>query len=176
MTTLGADWINSALEDFRYITLRTFGFQILSLLLMFIFVHKPEHYFIYTCISVISSSGGNLMNIFYRRKYCKISFVGFKKTIGENSGEIILGEKSGIHWKQHMPPIMLLFSMLIAQTIFVSVDTTMLGIMRNDREVGLYSTSTKIYNMINQVVASIALVVMPQLSYWFRKVSEARKK
>lgn len=184
MTTLGADWINSAMEDFRYITLRTFVFQILSLVLMFVFVHRPEHYAIYTCISVISASGGNLVNIFYRRKYCKICFVGFRKVQDYNydagildcDGELNNNSKSekyifsGIRWKQHLPPIMLLFSMLIAQTIFVSVDTTMLGIMRDDREVGLYSTSTKIYTMVNQVVASIAWVVMPQLSYLFKNV------
>lgn len=189
MTTLGADWINSAMEDFRYITLRTFVCQILSLVLMFVFIHKPEHYVIYTCISVISASGGNLVNIFYRRKYCKICFVGFRKVrncncdaaISTCDGELNNNNKAdkyrlgGIRWKQHLPPIMLLFSMLIAQTIFVSVDTTMLGIIRGDREVGLYSTSTKIYNMVNQVVASIAWVVMPQLSFLFKKVPDDKK-
>lgn len=162
MTTLGADWINSAMEDFRYITLRTFGFQLLSLLLLFLFVRRPEHYVFYVGISVISASGANLLNVFYRRKYCTIRFIPAGRT------------DRGIRWKYHMPHIMLLFAMILAQTIFVNVDTTMLGIMRNDREVGLYSASTKIYTMVNQVVASIAWVVMPQLSYWFRKELDDR--
>ena len=38
-TTLGADWLNSAMEDFKYITLRTVTFQFLSLVLMFILVY-----------------------------------------------------------------------------------------------------------------------------------------
>lgn len=39
--TLGAEWINSAMEDFTYITLRSIFFQGLSIVLMFIFVHRP---------------------------------------------------------------------------------------------------------------------------------------
>lgn len=150
-TTLGADWINSAMEDFKFIAARTIGMQIVSLALMFIFIHKPEDYITYAIISVIASSGANIINIFYRRKFCNTKFTFH------------------IEWKKHMPPIMLMFSMIIAQTIYCNSDMTMLGLMRGDFEVGLYSTSVKIYNLVNQVVASIALVVMPQLSESFAK-------
>lgn len=175
MFTLGADWLNSAMEDFKYITLRTFAFQMLSLVMLFIFVHKPDDYYIYAAVTVLSSSGGNLLNVFYRRKYCKVRFLAFHKTIGDSSADIGTTMYRGIHWKKHMPPIMMLFALMLAQTVFVSVDTTMLGIMRDDREVGLYSASTQVYNMVNVVVASIAFVVMPQLSYWFRKSGDCRK-
>lgn len=150
-TTLGADWINSAMEDFKFIAVRTVGMQIASLVLMFIFIHKPEDYIAYAIISVVASSGANIINIYYRRKFCKTRFT-FK-----------------IDWKKHMPPIMLLFSMIFAQTIYCNSDMTMLGLIKNDFEVGLYSTSVKIYNLVNQVVASIAWVVMPQLSAGFAK-------
>ena len=35
--TLGADWLNTAMEDFKYITIRTLAFQVLSLILIRIF-------------------------------------------------------------------------------------------------------------------------------------------
>lgn len=149
--TLGADWLNSSMEDFRYITIRTFAFQLISLIAMFIFVTKPEHYMIYALITVASTSGANLMNILYRRKYCKVGFT------------------LHIDWKRHLKPVLLLFATLLSSTIFTSIDITMLGIMRGDVEVGWYSTSVNIYNMVNQVVASICWVVMPQLSYNFKK-------
>lgn len=147
--TWGADWINTAMEDFKYITIRTFLFQLFSLVAMFCIVHKPEDYMKYAIITVISSSGGNIANIFYRKRYCKIRFT-FK-----------------VDWKKHMPPIMLLFAMVLSQTIFVSSDITILGFIKGDIEVGLYSTSVKIYNLINSIIASIAWVVMPQMSYFF---------
>lgn len=148
-TTLGADWINSTMEDFKYLAIRTFIVQFVSLIAMFLFVHKPEDYLKYALISVIAQSGANVINILYRRKFCIIRFTVH------------------IDWKRHLPPIMLLFAMILAQQIFVNFDITMIGIMKGDFEVGLYSTATKIYLTVNQVIASIAWVVMPKLSYLF---------
>lgn len=149
--TLGADWINSAMEDFKYIAMRTIGMQLFSLVLMFIFIHKPEDYITYAIISVVASSGANIINILYRRKFCRTKFT------------------FNIDWKKHFPPIMIMFSMILAQTIYTSSDMTILGLIKGDYEVGLYSTSVKIYNLVNQVVASVAFVVMPQLSAGFAK-------
>lgn len=149
--TLGADWINTALEDFKYITIRTFVFQLFSLVLMFLFVKEPRDYLKYAIITVISSSGGNLLNIFYRRKYCKIKIVFH------------------VNLKKHLLPIMTLFAMILAQQIFVNSDTTILGIFKGDYQVGLYTTSVKIYNIINTFMSSIAWVVMPKLATSFAK-------
>ena len=148
-TTLGADWLNQAMEDFKYITLRTVAFQFISLVLMFIFVQKTEDYMKYAVISLISSAGANVVNVWYRRRYCKVKFT------------------REIEWQKHFAPIMYLFVMILAQTIFNSVDNTMLGLMHGDHEVGIYSTAHKIMNLINQVVASLVWVVMPRMSYYF---------
>ena len=148
-STLGADWLNSAMEDFRYITLRTTGMQIVSLILMFLFVRRPEDYIRYACISVLSASGANVINIFYRRRYCRTRLIFH------------------INWKKHLTPILLLFSLILSQTIYTSSDTTILGLFKGDIQVGLYGTSVRIYNIVNTLVASVALVVMPQLSAAF---------
>lgn len=148
-TTLGADWLNSAMEDFKYIAVRTIGMQLFSLALMFLFVRKPEDYIKYAVISVVASSGANIINIFYRRKFCKTVFT--------------------IHmdFKKHLPPILLMFSMILSQIIYTNSDITILGLIRGDYEVGLYSTAAKIYRLVNTTIASIAWVVMPQLSTGF---------
>ena len=148
-TTLGADWLNTAMEDFKYITLRTVFFQILSLFLMFIFVRQESDYLKYAAISVFSASGANIVNIFYRKRFCKVTFI------------------RNMEWKKHFKPIILLFVMILAQTIFSSADVTMLGIMKGDYEVGIYSTAHKIENIISQVVSSLAWVVMPRISAYF---------
>ena len=72
-----------------------------------------------------------------------------------------------MNWKKHFRPILLLFVMILAQTIFSSADQTMLGIMKSDYEVGIYSTALKIENIISQVVSSLAWVVMPRMSFYF---------
>lgn len=143
-TTLGADWINIAMEDFQYITFRTVSFQFISLILMFLFVHKPADYVKYVIISVIASSGSNITNIFYRRKYCRIKLV------------------SNPNISKHLPPILKFFVSIITQQIYVNSDIVMLGWITNTTEVGLYSTASKIYNIINMMIASIFTVVLPQ--------------
>lgn len=148
-TTLGADWLNSAMEDFKYITLRTVAFQLVSLILMFLFVRKEDDYMKYAVISIVSSAGASITNIWYRRKYCKISFT------------------LNIDWKKHMSPIFFLFVMVMAQTIFNSVDSTMLGIMHGDYQVGIYGAAHKILNIINQVIGSLLWVIMPRMAYYF---------
>ena len=65
--TLGCDWLNSAMEDFAFITVRTIAFQIISLVLMFAFVRKPSDYITYAAITVLSSSGANIINIFIEK-------------------------------------------------------------------------------------------------------------
>lgn len=148
-TVVGTDWLNTAMEDFRYITIRTFCFQGIAVLLMLLFVKTPEHYIRYAMITVVSSSGACLSNIFYRRKFCQVKIV------------------RKMDWRRHFPPIMLLFAMLMSQTILNSMDATMLGFMKGDYEVGLYSTAVRINNIVSQVITSIAWVVMPQLSQEF---------
>ena len=73
-TTIGMDWLNTAMEDFRFITIRTVVFQLLSLLAMFLFVKGPEDYMLYALISVLASSGANLTNVAYRKRFCRIQF------------------------------------------------------------------------------------------------------
>lgn len=144
-TTFGADWLNTAMEDFRYITLRTVIFQMISLILMVLFVRQPDDYMKYAFIMVFAASGSNVMNIFYRKKYC-ITKLTFKMEI-----------------KKHLPPILGLFAMLVAQQIFTMCDTTIIGLLLGDYEVGLYSIALKVYYITNQVIVSITWVVMPRL-------------
>lgn len=145
-STLGTEWVNSAMEDFKYITIRSIGLQLISIILMFIFVRCPDDYMVYAVIALLSSSGGNILNIFYRKKYCDIHF-----TVNMNI-------------KKHLLPIMTFFSMILAQQIYVNSDITILGLIRGDFEVGLYSTSVKIYNMLNTVIASVSTVIWPQIA------------
>lgn len=96
-TTLGADWLNSAMEDYKYITIRTVAFQIVSLILMFTFVRETSDYYKYALISILSSAGANVANIFYRKKYCTVTFT------------------LNIDWKRHLSPILFLFVMQLSQ-------------------------------------------------------------
>lgn len=148
-TTWGADWLNTAMEDFKFITIRSIGFQFISSILMFMLVHQPDDYLKYAAVTVLSSCGASITNVLYRRKYCTVRLT------------------KDMHWQEHFKPILLLFVMILAQTIFNSSDITMLGFMKGDFEVGIYSTAHKIEGIIAQVVSSLSWVVMPRMSSYF---------
>lgn len=68
-TTFGMDWVNSAYEEYVYITLRSILFQFISMILLFCFVKNESDLIWYVWISVISNIGANILNFFYIRKY-----------------------------------------------------------------------------------------------------------
>jgi len=144
--TIGVEWIYSIYEDYTYITVRSILFQVISLLLMFLFVHNEDDVNIYAAITVVSSVGSNILNYFHSKKYCKIQW------------------SKQIDWNKHLKPIMILFAMSITVTIYVSMDITILGYLCGDYTVGIYSVSTKVYTIIKTVLSSVIIVSIPRLS------------
>ena len=118
-TTLGTEWIYTIYEDYTYITIRSIIFKIISIILLFLLVRKPEDYLIYAGITVFSAVGSNFLNFIHAR-----NFVHIKLT-------------TNINWKYHLKPILVIFASAIAVTIYVSSDTTILGLLKNDYAVGI---------------------------------------
>lgn len=145
-TTLGMGWIYNIFEEYVYITIRTIAFQIISLILIFIFVRISSDLYNYVAIVAFSSSGANVINFFCARKYCKLKLKFDKATF------------------KHLKPILIIFSTTIAITVYVSSDTTMLGLMTSNYETGLYSVSVKIYTILKNLLVSILIVLIPSFS------------
>ena len=149
LKTIGVDWIYSIYEDYLYIIVRGIAFQVLSLSMLFCFVHPAEDLNIYALITVIANAGSSVLNYIHARKYVKLKLT--KK----------------VDWKRHMRPIMILFAMSLTVTIYVSSDITVLGILCGDERVGIYSVSTKIYSIIKSLLSTILAVSIPRLSAQF---------
>ena len=147
LTTVGADWINIAFEDFLFLTIRYVFVGILCVIAMFIVVRTPEDLIFYTVISVLSTSGGNLFNLFYIRRYVKLKFT------------------LHLNVKRHIKPMLLLFCNSIALVVYLNSDMTILGIMETDDVVGVYSVSTKVYLMIKSLINAVIMTTIPRLTY-----------
>ena len=150
-TSLGMEWLYTAMEDFNYITIRSIVFQVLSLILIFIFVHKQNDYLIYAGILVLSNVGANILNFIHSRKYLKFD-------------NLVKSEL-----KKHVKPIFVFFAMAITTSIYTLLDTTMLGFICGDYQLGIYSAATKINKVVLSRVAAIGTVLLPRLSYYIGK-------
>lgn len=150
-STLGINWMFTAMEEYGYITLRHMTFQAISIILLFTMVKTKDDYLIYAAIGVFSNVGANIFNFFYARKIINI----FTKT--------------PIEIKRHIKPIMTFFGMTCAGKINNLIDTTMLGFLAGNISVGLYSASTKLNQMVRELITSVISTFMPRSSYLLEK-------
>ena len=70
--TMGLEWLYAVEEEYRYITLRSAFFQIVSLAFLFIFVRSKNDYVAYAIMGIISNAGMNVCNIVYAIKFINI--------------------------------------------------------------------------------------------------------
>ena len=147
MSPLAVDWLYTIEEDFGYITLRSIVIQLLSLVLMFIFVKSENDVYLYVALTSMSTSLGNIFNFLHSKKYVKLKLV------------------SDTHWNEYKSSILLFFVNSIATIIYMNSDTTILGILKDDYSVGLYSVAVKIYTIVKQVFNAVIATTIPRLAY-----------
>ena len=155
-SALGLEWLYGGMEDYKYITGRAFVFQIISVILLFAFVHKPEDYLIYASIAVISNVGSHVCNWIHSGKY------------------IDLFIRTKLELKRHLKPIFTMFAMAEVSKIYLVLDVTMLGFLCGDWDVGIYTSATKINRIVLHMITAIGVVVIPRLAYYIKKDDKAK--
>lgn len=158
LTPLGVEWIYNIFEEYRYITVRAFLFQIAAVIILYTCVRDRNDYMVYAGTIILSSVGSNIVNILRLRHYVDIKPV-FDRTM-----------------LRHIKPMLYLFVMIIASSIYLIMDRSMLGfITGNDREVGLYTTAVKVVTVMSSIIASIRVVVVPRSAYYIKSNPEKSK-
>ena len=145
-TTLGMDWLYIIYEEYAYITVRNILFKVISILLLFTFVRQSDDYLKYAAITTFASVGSYLLNFLHSRKICNIKLVW------------------KFNWTPYIIPILTIFGTMVAVTIYVSSDITMLGFLKNNYIVGIYSISAKIYGMVGPMLSATMAVTIPRLA------------
>lgn len=150
-TIFGMDWLYIATEEFKYITVRSIIFQFLSLIFLFLFVHTQKDLYWYAIFGILSAVGSNVCNFIHSRQYIDIF------------------SPQTLDIKKHLKPIFIFFGMTLVTNIYTVLDTTMLGFLATDTEVGYYSAATKIVKMVIGILTAISAILLPRLSYHAEK-------
>jgi flippase wzx len=66
--------------------------------------------------------------------------------------------------KRHLKPVILLFLPQIAISLYVTLDSTMLGALASTRDVGIYDQALKLINILLTLVTSLGSVMLPRVS------------
>ena len=118
---------------------------------MFLLIHKQSDYVIYGGITIFAASASNVFNFFNVHKYIDLKPIG------------------NYNFKQHFKPIAIFFAMACATTIYVNLDSVMLGFLTTDADVGYYNAAVKIKNILVSIVTSLGTVLLPRSSYYVEK-------
>lgn len=139
------DWFYKGVENFKYITNRTILIKILYVISVFVFIHKPEDYGIYFLLTVLTIGLNAIFNIAYVFKFIKI----------KNVSVSIL---------RYIKPFISMGIYQVLTSMYTSFNVAFLGWTISTKEVGYYTTATKIYGLILALYGAFTGVMLPRMS------------
>ena len=160
LTTLGMDWLYQGLEKFGYSAKVAVLFQIIALIYMFITVKTTSDVVNYAIVLLISSSGVSIVNFIYSRK-----FIFFRKM------------SCGYSVKKHIVPMLWLFAFAVSVQLYTVLDSTMLGFIKGEYAVGIYTVAIKANKMTDVLITSLGAALIPRLAYYIeqKQIEESEK-
>lgn len=148
-TAIGCEWFYKGIEDFKYITIRGLIIKTVSVVLLFIFVKSKTDLLYYGCYTVFGVLGGNIFNFYRLRKYI-------------HRENIIFSE---LHIKRHVKPVLKVFSFSVVTSIYLQLNTVLLGFLKNALAVGYFAAATMVMQMLLMMSSCLGSVMMPRASH-----------
>lgn len=147
-TAIGCEWFYQGVEDFKYITIRGLIVRTISIFFLFLLVKTKEDLMWYATYSVFGVLGGNIFNFFRLRKYISIKKLSFTE----------------LRPLKHLLPALHIFVLNLIISIYVQLNSVMLGFMSDTTAVGLFTAASKLSHMVLGIVSALGTAMLPRLS------------
>lgn len=155
LLSYGVEWFFQAIEQYKYITIRSMVFKMLSLVAMLVFVRGEDDYLAYGVILALVVCGNNVLNL--ARMLRMVSFSGL--------GPMRIG--------RHLKPVASYAALSIASSVYLAFDSILLGMLSpSNVQVGLYQLASKLKGICFSVINAIIGVLIPRLSYYAKRDPE----
>ncbi|KEQ29693.1 hypothetical protein N180_17955 [Pedobacter antarcticus 4BY] len=142
------EWLYTGMEEFRSIALRSVLFKLIGLVLMYTFIRDRNDFGIYLLIMIFSFMGNNLLSLFLSRSRVKLVLRDLKL-------------------RRHIVPLLMILSTTFATSMYTEMDTVLLGLLANNKTVGLYTAAVKLSKIIIPFVTSMGVVLIPRIAKYF---------
>ena len=142
------DWFYQGQEAFKYIAIRSFVVKVISLAAIFVFIRSSEDYVRYMLVIVLTTGANYIINMLQLRKF------GIRLTC------------HGIKILPHMKPIFIMLGTTVAIELYTMLDTAMLGLLCDEKNVGYYTNAMKVVKIIITVITAIGGTLLPHLSQY----------
>lgn len=147
LSNMGVEWFYQGIENQLYITKRFILVRVLALIATFLFVRNERDYLIYAFILVILQSGSSILNFINLRKYITFNRIKFFE----------------LEIKKHIKPIFIIFFATVATTIYLQLDSVMIGNI-NKEAVGIYTVPNKLIRMMLVIITALGSVLLPRIT------------
>ena len=144
------DWFYQGVEEYSYIAIRSTLIKVLSIILMLVFVRNANDYISYAVIFCFATIGNYFFNIIHIKKYIHFSL-------------------KSLELQRHVKKIFILFASVCASEIYTMLDSTMIGLFCEERELGYYSNSISLIRVIFSFMTAMCTVYFPRLSYLYKE-------
>lgn len=148
LTAIGCEWFYQGIEDFKYITIRNILLKFLFVVLLFAFVKEKDDLLIYGLLTILGTVGNNLFNFVRLRKYLTIATISYKD----------------VHPLRHLKPSLKIFALNLIVSLYINLNSVMLGFMKDVTVVGYYTAASKIAHILLGIAGSLQAVMIPRLS------------
>ncbi len=142
------DWFYIGLEEFRIISVRAVVVKIAALIFLFFFVKNLQDVRMYLFIFLFSILGNNFISFALINK--STSFI-----------------YKNINIKKHLRPLIFIFATNIATSMYMILDSVILGFLSTESAVGLYTASVKLTKISVPFITSLGVILLPNLSKGF---------
>lgn len=139
------EWFYKGIENFKYITNRTIVIKCFWVVSIFIFVRKPEDYNIYYLLTTLVITVNALVNTIYSKRFVTCSF--------KNANS-----------KQYLKPFLIMGIYALLTSMYTTFNIAYLGFEAGEKEVGFYTTATKIHGIILAMFTAFTGVMLPRMS------------
>ena len=156
LKTIGVEWLYQALEEYSYITVRSLLVKCVSVVLTFLLIRDSEDYVWYGFLTIFASSASNVCNFIRVRKYISFS------------------RNERYYPARHLKPVFSLFWASIIISVYANFDVVMIGMIKTEREVGLYNVALKIKSLIMVTIMALADVTVSRIAYYHSQGAEEK--
>jgi O-antigen/teichoic acid export membrane protein len=140
------DWVNEALENFDFITIKTVIVRLTYVGLLFLMVHNSNDYKEFAFLLMLSAFLNNIISFFYIKSKIKFNF-------------------KAVTIREHLRPLLIVVIFSNANVLYTQLDRVMLGKFINTAAVSYYVMAQQIMGIINSLILSVIQVTIPRLSY-----------
>lgn len=140
------EWFFRGIENFKYITLRVLAVRIVYIVLIFLLVKSENDYVTYYVLSVGCVIINSTINWVYSKKFVTLRLQSLKSIL------------------QYLKPNAIIGAQMLLLSYNSTINPVLLGMLSNDREVGFFTTASKLTLIVLLFYNAYTLALMPRIS------------